>query len=191
MDDGSGRAAGGRPFDKRDGAEGAGGTATIGDLEIGRGSLPGGLRAAVVGSGDRSPQQREETGGVAILSGSQPGHKRADFAPAACAQQGIHTGHLLDKRFPPELWQAAGSDKHLVSAFGVDQFLQPVQRFPAGSFDKTAGIDNEHLGLTRLLDRQMAQALEQTRHALSIHQVFGTAQRLKIKLHLPLLVHRQ
>ena len=110
------RAAGKRAFDQRDGAEGAGTTAAIRNLQIGAATLPGDqLRSTFIAAHARRLRQVVERFGV--LARAELLDQIDNVHPTTGSQDAIDAGRLADNFGAIALGQAACSDQDLPFAF--------------------------------------------------------------------------
>ena len=60
-----------------------------------------------------------------------------------------------------------------------------VDRFLLGGIDERAGVDDEHVGLRRVLCELVTRLLREPQHHLGVDEVFRTAQTDQTDLHEP------
>ena len=160
-----------QPAQRRDDAEGALVVAALGDLHVGR---PARHRVAarrfgvrdVVGVGyDRPIAFALENLGNARIS--------------AGADEVIDLRHLLLEDIGVALREAAGDNQRFAAAgfFELGVLEDGVDRFLLGLTDEGAGVDQDDLGLFRLLDDRVAVVEQAAEHDLAVHPVLRAAER--------------
>jgi hypothetical protein len=175
VDDTLDRAADRRALDERDGAEGARAAAAIGHFEVG--ACPGdrdAQRVAFVAADGRGFGQVVERAGVrtlAQLSLTTCTMSIQRRVPSTPSMPGL-LGHF----HAVALGQASGGDQKLVTAFAARQLAQDLEGFFLGRADKSAGVDDQHIGARGVVHGAVTIADEQLRHRIRVDGVLGAAE---------------
>ena len=109
-----------------------------------------------------------------------------DAAVAAGAENAIHLGKLREDLVLIALGKAARHEDlaHLTSTFKLRHLQNGVDGLAFGAVDKTAGVDDHHIGTGLVLLQLHARIAAQGHHLLHIHEILGTAKRNKRNLHM-------
>ncbi len=165
VEDGLHRAADRCSLDERDGAKSAGTAAAIGHLQVGAGAGHACAQRVVFirpnGGGFGQVVER-----LRMRLGAQLADDLHNVYPAARAENAVYARHLLGHLCAVALRQAASGNQQLPFALLGGQFFQRGERFFFGRADEAAGVDNQHPGFARGLDRFVAILHEQLRHRI-------------------------
>jgi hypothetical protein len=102
----------------------------------------------------------------------------AELQHVARAEQVIDLGQLVRELVRMTLTQATGHDELLAAAFFLVacQIEDRVDRLLARRVDEAAGVDDDDLGVTRVVDVLVAFALGHPQHDLGVDPVLRTAE---------------
>ena len=107
-------------------------------------------------------------------------------AVAAGAENAVHLGKLREDLVLIALGEAACHEDlaHLTGIFQLCHLQNGVNGLTFGAVDKTAGVDDHHIGAGLVLLQLHARVAAQGHHLLHIHEILGTAKRNKRNLHM-------
>ena len=116
--------------------------------------------------------------GLDVLGGRRARDGIPDPVPIKHAEHGINAGSPLEHLGAMPLHEASGDDDPLqLAAFlASDRFVDHVQRFIARRLEKTAGIDDDRIGLLVVGDKFVAALGEFAEHRFRVDEVLRTAE---------------
>ena len=206
VDDRLGRPAAVVAAQRRDDAERALVVAAFGDLHVGvvprrredsaacrrrrcRSAAPAAcrvprLRAAAPGRRSCAAVPRKNVSGDAP-SGTPPPIARTISGTSPVPRTASISGISALQLVAIALGQAAGHDQPLAGAvLLVPRHLENrVDRFLLGRVDERAGVDDEHVGLRRVLRQLVPRLLREAEHHLGVDEVLRTTERNETNLH--------
>ena len=109
-----------------------------------------------------------------------------DSGDVAGAEDGVDLGDLGLQFVAVAFGQAPGHDERLARAglLELGHLEDGIHRFLLGLVDEGAGVDDEHLGASRVAGELVARLLGQPEHDLGVHEVLRAPERHHPNLHL-------